>query len=109
MYSISCKIGSVGIKKAMCDFGASINVMPLSIYKLLNAGPLKETSVTIQLADRSVVHLEGVLEDVLVKVNELIFPADFYIIDMEDDNSSNSSDILLERLFLSTAQTKIYV
>ncbi|XP_040931937.1 uncharacterized protein [Gossypium hirsutum] len=93
----------------MCDLGASINVMPLSIYKLLNAGPLKETSVTIQLADRSVVHLEGVLPDVLIKVNELIFPADFYIIDIEDDNSANTSGILLRRPFLSTAQTKINV
>ncbi|XP_016722883.1 uncharacterized protein [Gossypium hirsutum] len=63
-----------------------------------------ETSVIIQLGDRSVVHPEGVLEDVLVKVNELIFPEDFYIIDMEDDSSTNASDILLGRLFLSTAQ-----
>ncbi|KAK8346245.1 hypothetical protein V6Z12_A07G201000 [Gossypium hirsutum] len=109
MFSISCKIVSVGIKKAMCDLGASINVMPLSIYKLLNAGPLKETGVIIQLVDRSVVHPEGVLEDVLVKVNELIFPTDFYIIDMEDDNSANASDILLGRPFLSTAQKKIDV
>ncbi|XP_016742939.1 uncharacterized protein [Gossypium hirsutum] len=52
---------------------------------------------------------KGVLEDVLVKVNELIFPVDFYIIDMEDDNSATSSDILLGRPFLSTAQTKIDV
>ncbi|KAK8322558.1 hypothetical protein V6Z12_A12G175200 [Gossypium hirsutum] len=109
MFPISCKIGSVGIKKAMCDLGTSINVMPLSIYKLLNAGPLKETGVIIQLADRSVVHPEGVLEDVLVKVNELIFPTDFYIIDMEDDNSANASNILIGRPFLSTAQTKIDV
>ncbi|XP_017630574.1 uncharacterized protein LOC108473495 [Gossypium arboreum] len=109
MFFISCKIGSVSIKKAMCDLGASINVMPLSIYKLLNAGPLKETGVIIQLADRSVVHPKGVLEDVLVKVNELIFPADFYIIDMEDGNSANSSEILLGRPFLSTSQTRIDV
>ncbi|XP_017622191.1 uncharacterized protein LOC108466378 [Gossypium arboreum] len=103
MFFISCKIGSVGIRKAMCDLGASINVMPLSIYKLLSVGPLKETGVIIQLADRSVVHPEGVLEDVLVKVNELIFFADFYIIDMQDDNSANLSEILLGRPFLSTA------
>ncbi|XP_017635813.1 uncharacterized protein LOC108477839 [Gossypium arboreum] len=109
MFFISCKIGSVGIKKAMCGLGPSINVMPLSIYKLLNTGPLKETGVIIQLADRSVVHPEGVLEDILVKVNELIFSADFYIIDMEDDNLANASDILLGRPFLSTAQTKIDV
>ncbi|XP_012440164.1 uncharacterized protein LOC105765540 [Gossypium raimondii] len=93
----------------MCDLGASINVMPLSIYKVLNTDHLKETCVIIQFADRSVVHPEGVLEDILVKVNELIFPADFYIIDMEDNNSANSSDILLGRPFLSTVQIKIDV
>ncbi|KAG8498114.1 hypothetical protein CXB51_006644 [Gossypium anomalum] len=109
MFAIPCEIGSIGIKKAMCDLGASINVMPYSIYKLINAGPLKETGVIIQLADRTVVYPEGLLEDVLVKVNELVFPADFYIIDMEDDNSANSSDIILGRPFLSTARTKIDV
>ncbi|XP_012461378.1 uncharacterized protein LOC105781382 [Gossypium raimondii] len=101
--------GSVDIKKAMCDLGTSMNVMPLSIYKLLNAGPLKETCVIIQLADRSAVHPEGVLEDILVKVNELIFPTDFYHIGMEDEHSTNSSNILLWRPFLSTTQTTIDV
>ncbi|XP_040947366.1 uncharacterized protein [Gossypium hirsutum] len=109
MFAISCKIGNVGIKKAMCDLGASINVMPYPIYKMINAGPLKMTGVIIQLADRSVIYPEGLLEDVIVKVNELVFPADFYIINMEDDNTTNSSDILLERLFLSTASAKIDV
>ncbi|XP_040955990.1 uncharacterized protein [Gossypium hirsutum] len=109
MFAIFCEIGNVGIKKSMCDLGASINVMPYPIYKLINAGPLKETGVIIQLADRSVVYPEGLLEDVLVKVNELVFPADFYIINMEDDNSTNSSEILLGRPFLSTASAKIDV
>ncbi|XP_012490549.1 uncharacterized protein LOC105803096 [Gossypium raimondii] len=109
MFAISCEIGNIGIKKAMCDLRASINVMPYSIYKLINAGPLKETRVIIQLADRLVVYPEGLLEDVLVKVNELVFPADFYIINIEDDNSTNSSDILLGRPFLSTASAKIDV
>ncbi|XP_016723785.1 uncharacterized protein [Gossypium hirsutum] len=109
MFAIPCEIGNIGIKKAMCDLGASINVMPYSIYKLINAGPLKETGVIIQLADRTVVYPEGLLEDVLVKVNELVFPADFYIINMKDDNSANSSDIILGRPFLSTARTRIDV
>ncbi|XP_017644645.1 uncharacterized protein LOC108485342 [Gossypium arboreum] len=109
MFAIPCEIGNVGIKKAICDLGASINVMPYYIYKLINAGPLKETGVIIQLADRSVIYPEGLLEDVLVKVKELVFPADFYIISMEDDNSTNSSDILLGRPLLSTASAKIDV
>ncbi|KAL0362574.1 UNVERIFIED_CONTAM: hypothetical protein Scaly_1212600 [Sesamum calycinum] len=72
-------------------------------------GPLKETGVVIQLADRSVVYPEGVLEDVLVQVNELVFPADFYVLDMREDNSPNSTSILLGRPFLKTARTKIDV
>ncbi|XP_040956132.1 uncharacterized protein [Gossypium hirsutum] len=109
MFAISYEIGNVGIKKAMCDLGDSINVMPYPIYKLINAGPLKKTAMIIQLADRSVVYPEGLLEDVLVKVNELGFPVNFYIINMEDDNSTNSSDILLGKPFLSTASAKIDV
>ncbi|KAL2242612.1 UNVERIFIED_CONTAM: Transposon Ty3-G Gag-Pol polyprotein [Sesamum indicum] len=108
-FSIPCKIGMIGIKKAMCDLGASINVMPLTIFESLKVGPLKETGVVIQLADRSVVYPEGVLEDVLVQVNELVFPADFYVLDMREDNSPNSTSILLGRPFLKTARTKIDV
>ncbi|XP_020555064.1 uncharacterized protein LOC105178691 [Sesamum indicum] len=108
-FSIPCKIGMIGIKKAMCDLGASINVMPLTIFESLKVGPLKETGVVIQLADRPVVYPEGVLEDVLVQVNELVFPADFYVLDMREDNSPNSTSILLGRPFLKTARTKIDV
>ncbi|KAK8492616.1 hypothetical protein V6N11_030838 [Hibiscus sabdariffa] len=67
MFMIPCKIGKVGIKRAMCDLGASINVMPLSVYKTLSVDPLKETRITVQLADRSTVYPEGVLENVLVQ------------------------------------------
>ncbi|KAL0284562.1 UNVERIFIED_CONTAM: hypothetical protein Sradi_7194000 [Sesamum radiatum] len=92
----------------MCDLGASINVMPLSIYEYLSIGSLKETCVVLQLADRSIVYPEGVLEDVLVQVNELVFSADFYVINMMD-NSPNSTSILLGRSFLKTSKTKIDV
>ena len=93
----------------MLDLGASINVMPLSIYKVLNLGTLKETRVVIQLADRSNAYPEGIVEDVLVIINELIFLVDFYIIDMDDKFASNSSHILLGRPFMKTARTKIDV
>ncbi|KAK8593995.1 hypothetical protein V6N12_046066 [Hibiscus sabdariffa] len=69
----------------------------------------KETRVTVQLADRSIVYPEGVLENVLVQVNELIFPADFYVIDMKSDRTDNSPEILLGRPFLGTANVKIEV
>jgi hypothetical protein len=109
MFTIPCKIGNLGIAKAMCDLGASINVMPLSVYQRLNVGPLKETGIIVQLADRSNVYPEGVLEDVLVQVNGLVFPADFYVLDMDDSDSHTSSLILLGRPFLKTSKTKIDV
>ena len=93
----------------MLDLGASINVMPLSIYKSLSLGPLQPTSVVIQLANRSVTHPTGFIEDVLVRVSELIFPADFYVLDMEEGFSHGSVPIILGRPFLKTARTKIDV
>ncbi|KAK8628323.1 hypothetical protein V6N13_064032 [Hibiscus sabdariffa] len=109
MFTIPCKIGKVGVKRAMCDLGASINVMPLLVYNTLSADPLKETRVTVQLADRSIIYLEGVLENVLVQVNELIFSADFYVIDMKSDRTDNSPKILLGHPFLGTENVKIEV
>nr|XP_027086696.1 uncharacterized protein LOC113708441 [Coffea arabica] len=109
MFTIPCKIGNTPIRKAMLDLGASINVMPKTIFASLNLGPLKETAIIIQLANRTNAYPEGLVEDVLVQVNELVFPADFYILDMGDEKSLNPSPILLGRPFLSTARTKIDV
>ena len=109
MFAIPCQIGSLRVKKAICDLGASINVMPMFVYCASNAGPLKETRVFIQLADRSMVSPVGVLEDVLVVVDGLIFPADFYVLDMEEKLSSKFYEILLGRPFLSKSKTKIDV
>ena len=110
-FSIPCTIGESTFSNALLDLGASINVMPSSVYKMLMVlpggplGDLKPTNVIIQLANRSTAQPLGVLEDVLVKVNQLIFPADFYILDMQDENST----LILGRPFLMTARTKIDV
>ncbi|XP_027171848.1 uncharacterized protein LOC113771472 [Coffea eugenioides] len=109
MFTIPCKIGGTPIRKAMLDLGASINIMPKTIYASLNLGPLKGTGIIIQLADRTNAYPEGLVEDVLVQVNELVFPADFYVLDMGDEKTLNPSPILLGRPFLSTARTKIDV
>ncbi|XP_031105454.1 uncharacterized protein LOC116010268 [Ipomoea triloba] len=109
MFTIPCKIGNVNVDSAMLDLGASINVMPLSVYSSLNVGSLKETGVIVQLADRSNVYPVGVLEDVLVQVDGLICPVDFYVLDIEEDNCPNSSLILLGRPYLKTSKTKIDV
>ncbi|XP_075504543.1 uncharacterized protein LOC142541981 [Primulina tabacum] len=67
MFSIPCIIGDTRLERAMLDLGASINVMPDSVYNYLELGPLTETDIVIQLADRSTVYPRGVIEDVLVK------------------------------------------
>ncbi|RDX96199.1 hypothetical protein CR513_21174, partial [Mucuna pruriens] len=83
--------------------------MPTSIYKSLNFGDLEPIGMTIQLANRSVVQPLDVLKDVLVQVNELIFPVDFYVLDMEDETSGKGSTLILGRPFLMIARTKIDV
>lgn len=107
MFSIPCKIGNLCFDRAMLDLGASINVIPRSVYDKLNLGELKKTSLIIQLADRSNAYPDGVLEDVLIQVNELIFPADFYVRDMGD--ACHDFPILLGRPFLKISRTKIDV
>ncbi|XP_023758859.1 uncharacterized protein LOC111907324 [Lactuca sativa] len=109
VFTVPCKLGNLSVPRAMLDLGASINVLPSSLFKTIAVGPLKRTGVIIQLAGRSLVHPKGVLEDVLVQVNELIFLADFYVLDMGDDDTPNSGSILWGRPFLKTARTKIDV
>ncbi|RDX82157.1 hypothetical protein CR513_37089, partial [Mucuna pruriens] len=104
IYSIPCTIGDYTFTNAMLDLGASINVMPSSIYKSLNFGDLEPTKMIIYI-----VQPLGILEDVLVQVNELIFPTDFYMLDMEDEVSRKGSTLILGRSFFMTAGTKIDV
>ncbi|KAM1366763.1 hypothetical protein ACFX2H_000296 [Malus domestica] len=108
-FTIPCVIGNTKFEHAMLDLGASINVMPYSIYASMNLGELKNDGVIIQLADRSNAYPKGVLEDVLVQVNDLVVPADFYVLEMEDSSHSTSLPILLGRPFMKTARTKIDV
>ncbi|RDX86066.1 hypothetical protein CR513_32648, partial [Mucuna pruriens] len=109
IFSVPCTISDCTFADAMLDLGASINIMPASTYMSLNFGDLEPTGMTIQLANRSIVQPLGVLEDVLVQVDELIFPADFYVLDMEDESSEKGSTLILGRPFLMTARTKIDV
>ncbi|CAN6579309.1 unnamed protein product [Malus baccata var. baccata] len=108
-FTIPCVIGNTKFEQCMLDLGASINVMPYSIYASMNLGELKNDGVIIQLADRSNAYPKGVLENVLVQVGNLIFPADFYVLDMEDSPHSTPLPILLGRPFMKTARTKIDV
>ena len=103
-FTIPCTIGEFEFQKALCDSGASINLMPYSIAKKLSLGEITPTTVTLQMADRTLVKPEGIIEDVLVKVGKFIFPADFIILDMEEDSQV---PLLLGRPFLATGAALI--
>ncbi|KAL4369466.1 hypothetical protein GQ457_05G022580 [Hibiscus cannabinus] len=80
-FTIECLIGHNYPTKALCDPGASINLMPKYVFQKLGIGEAKPTTVMVQLADHSYVQPEGKIEDILVKVDKFIFPADFLILD----------------------------
>ena len=63
---ISCLIREHKVERALLDLGASVNLLPYSVFQSLNPGELKPTSVTLLLADRSVKVLRGIVEDVLI-------------------------------------------
>ncbi|XP_062100217.1 uncharacterized protein LOC133806100 [Humulus lupulus] len=105
-FTIPISIGGRELDKALCDLGASINFMPMSTFKKLGIGEARPTTLTLQLADRSMVHPEGKIEDVLVQVDKFIFPADFIILDYEEDRDV---PIILGRPFLATGRTLIDV
>ncbi|XP_028768551.1 uncharacterized protein LOC114726152 [Neltuma alba] len=98
-FTIPCTIGKLNIATALLDLGAAINVMPLSIYTSLGINSIKDTSMIIQLADRSIRRPHGLLEDILVKVKDLIFPTDFYVLDMSHE-STIEGPLILGRPFL---------
>ena len=103
-FTIPCTIGEFEFQKALCDSGASINLMPYSVAKKLSLGEITPTTVTLQMADRTLAKPEGIIEDVLVKVGNFIFPIDFIILDMEEDSQV---PLFLGRPFLATGAALI--
>jgi hypothetical protein len=106
--TISCTIGVSRIEKALLDLGARVNLLPYSVYLQLGLGELKPTSMTLQLADKSVKIPRGIVEDVLIKVDKFYFPVDFIVLHTEPvQNIGVQIPVILERPFLATANTLI--
>nr|GEW65994.1 reverse transcriptase domain-containing protein [Tanacetum cinerariifolium] len=91
---------------ALADLGASINLMPLSIWKKLRLPTLNDTKMVLELADRTISKPTGVAENVFIKVGKFYFPADFVILDFVADPRV---PLILRRPFLSTAHALIDV
>ena len=98
-FIISCNFGNLYNVASLCDLGASVNLMPSSVFKKLGIQNLAPTSVKLQLADRSTRTPLGVVENVLVQVGKFFFPADFYVLEMAD---TSDHPIILGRPFLAS-------
>ncbi|KAG9458452.1 hypothetical protein H6P81_002960 [Aristolochia fimbriata] len=82
-FTIPCEFRNFKFNKVLCDLGASINLIPLSICRKLNLGELKETNIMLQFADRSTKNPNGLIEDVLVRIGKFIYPCDFVVQDVD--------------------------
>nr|XP_016450813.1 PREDICTED: uncharacterized protein LOC107775578 [Nicotiana tabacum] len=105
-FTIPLAIGKDEDGRALCDLGASINLLPLSLLKKLNLGAPRPTTITLPLAGRSLPVLEGIIEDVLVRVGKFIFNAYFIILDYMADEEV---PIILGWPFLATGGALIDV
>ncbi|GJS45009.1 DNA-directed DNA polymerase [Tanacetum coccineum] len=105
-FTLPCLIGPLAVKNALANLGASINLMPHSVFRRLGISKLKPTKMSIQLADRSIKHPIGVCENLLVKVSKFIFSVDFVVLEMDEDELVL---IILEWPFLAMARAVINV
>ncbi|XP_028772272.1 uncharacterized protein LOC114729441 [Neltuma alba] len=105
-FSIPCHIGNKFLGQALCDLGASVNLMSLFVFNKLKWVETRPTTVTLQLANRSMSYPWGIIEDVLVKVDKFIFPIDFIVLDFKADKEM---PLLLRKPFLATGRTLIDV
>ena len=100
--TISVNIGGTCVDKALLDLGASVNLLPYSMYKQLGLGELNPTTITLSLVDRSMKIPKGIVKDVLVKVDKFYYPVDFAVFDTEPvARGTNHVPIILGRPFLA--------
>nr|GFA12828.1 reverse transcriptase domain-containing protein [Tanacetum cinerariifolium] len=105
-FLIPCDFPCMDECLALADLGASINMMPLSVWKKLSLPELTPICMTLELADRSISCSVGVAEDVYVKVGSFYFPVDFVVVDFDADLRV---PLILGRSFLKTGRALIDV
>ena len=106
--TISVNIGGTCVEKALLDLGASVNLLPFSMYKQLRLGELNPTTITLSLAYRSIKIPKGTVEDVLIQVDKFYYLVDFVVLDTElVVVGANHVPIILGRPFLETSNAFI--
>ena len=106
--TISVNISSTCVEKALLDLGASVNLLPFSMYQQLGLGEFKPTTITLSLADRSINIPKGTVEDVLIQVDKFYYLVDFVVLDTEPVVvGANHVPIILGSPFLATSNAVI--
>jgi len=103
---IDCTINNTTFPYTVCDIGSGCNVMSKQVYDELFDLSLYPTHIQLQMADQSLRFSEGMVRDVMVRIQEYYIPVDFLVLDMQGDEEI---PILLKRLFLYTAKANIYI
>ena len=93
-------IGSETVEKALCNVGASVSLLPLSLFKRIGIGELKPSEMILKLADRATIQIVGFVDDIPIKIDGIYIPADFVVVDIPEDSDV---PIILGRPFLATA------
>ncbi|XP_050909210.1 uncharacterized protein LOC127122981 [Lathyrus oleraceus] len=104
--TIPCTVGAMSFKKALIGLGGSVSLMPLSIYKKMGIRVVQDTRMTLQFTDHSVKKPYGIVEDVLVKIDKFVFPVDFVILEMPEDEDI---PLILGRTFLEMGRCLINI
>jgi len=102
---ILISIGMVDFLEALCDFGSSVNIIPRVLYEKFFTHPLLETTMCLQLANRTLSFLKRILKNICVRVGTLYAPADFVVIETDTDERA---PVILGRPFLNTSGAIIY-
>ncbi|GKD21438.1 homeodomain-like protein, partial [Tanacetum coccineum] len=105
-FIMPCTIGTTTVSNALADLGESINIMPFSLFKRLGLGNPKRINMVIEMVDRSMQSTKRIIKNVLVKINKFIFPVNFIILDIIEDNKVL---IILGRPMLAIAHVRIDV
>ncbi|GJS48692.1 reverse transcriptase domain-containing protein [Tanacetum coccineum] len=103
-FILLCSIGKLDFKNALADLGASISIMPFSMYKRLGIGKLKPINMLIEMADNTKCTPKVIVENILIKIEKFIFPVDFVILDIVEDIRM---PIILGRPLIATAHAQV--
>ncbi|GKA15309.1 reverse transcriptase domain-containing protein [Tanacetum coccineum] len=104
-FTLPCTIGSLNFY-AMADLGASVNVIPKSMFEILKLSQLKKTNMLVEMANMTKKVPIGIIENVIVKIDKFLFPSNFVVIDMLE---ARNETMILGRPFLATIHAEINV